>query len=238
MSDHRAEAIRRWAQAWVEPDPHAADLPGHAYIVSSVYLDSVNLALYRETLEGNCDREKLRVRSYPSVKLGKDVPVFLEVKRRRNRVVEKVRASVDSAFAKALLSGEEVTVRQPDVAEFVAIKQRRGLGPVVRVDYNRQAYVGAFGDGARLTLDRALRGSLPSDLWVRGGGWLVEDRSVILELKFNGALPGWMQQLVRRFDLDRRSYSKYATTLAKGQVRAGTVGDLLTHMPKRRATGA
>ena len=41
---------------FVRPDPHAAGRPGGRYPISSLYLDSEDLSLYRTTIEGNRSR--------------------------------------------------------------------------------------------------------------------------------------------------------------------------------------
>ncbi len=94
--------------------------------------------------------------------------------------------------------------------------------PKVLSQYMRKAYVSDVDDYARVTFDIDLRYQSPE------GYSLVPDEdkmvpldhdgifepgcSVVLELKCNTTLvPLWMVDLIRCFDLRRRSFSKYVT---------------------------
>ena len=87
--------------------------------------------------------------------------------------------------------------------------------PRLWVAYEREAYGSCFGDGARLTFDRLLRMQAPPadrpfvpdpDAWQ---SVVLDGEQTILELKFNGAFPFWMQRIVHGLGLRRTSCSKY-----------------------------
>jgi hypothetical protein len=229
ISEEKARAIRRYIRPYVEVDPYAAGTPDNSYMISSLYLDGSDLRLFWESRNGIKDRIKLRIRNYNG---STRAPVFLEIKRRRNRLVRKGRARIDQDAAALMLAG-----RAPDTShlssaerscydEFVGWVARWATQPIVWVGYRREAYVGAFNPGIRITMDRDIacspaagrpvctcfgRERPPDTLWRR-----VENTRVILELKFNVAFPDWMRDLVQRFDLQQRSYSKYGNSVMRG----------------------
>ena len=224
VSERTAEAMRRWVQPWVQPDPYAAKSPSHSYRISSLYLDSDDRRLYRETREGRANRYKLRVRGYSS---DPEAPVFLEIKRRCDRVVKKARLRVPRAAARRIVQGRSVPVDILDtdalseversvLDEFVMLRERSSLHPVVHVGYQRQAYVGTFANDDRLTFDRSIICSPAGEsdaLFPTTQSHDVEPLMVVVELKFNSTYPSWMRDCVRTFELDRCSYSKYANSI-------------------------
>ena len=207
--------VQRYAMAWLVPDEHAARRPDHTYSIASLYLDSASLRLHHETQGGERSRYKLRIRTYGD---DADDPVFFEIKRRHNAVITKSRTMLSRAQMADFFAGrfDCDALNERDrrcIAEFRGHVLELDARPIVIVRYQRQAYMGAFEPGVRVTFDRAIHCARSDVPVVRhgGDGWLpVEDRSVVLELKFRGTMPGWMQELVRRFELRRTSYSKYS----------------------------
>ena len=88
---------------------------------------------------------------------------------------------------------------------------------MIYVSYFREIYEATDDEELRVTLDRRIYGSRYD-----GSGRLCIPRrgirallpffppdGVVLELKFENRAPAWMRQLVREFDLERRSVCKY-----------------------------
>ncbi|MFQ5505096.1 MAG: VTC domain-containing protein [Planctomycetota bacterium] len=213
IPESAAGELRRFIAPYTEPDPHANEQFHGSYRVLSLYLDTPKLRLYRETREGLAERIKLRIRSY-----GKrdSAPVFLEVKRRRNRLVLKSRARIGRGQMRELLAGGAPDVGKLEGScydEFLCWIARYGARPVVHVGYEREAHVGCFDRGLRVTLDRELRCASADEGWRLESAeldWVepLTDR-VILELKFDHAFPSWMRDLTRQLKLQRVSFSKY-----------------------------
>lgn len=224
-----AQRIVRSATPFLVPDPYAARLPGFTYPICSLYLDSENLRLYRETREGLRTRFKLRIRAYSD---DPRLPVLFEIKRRADRVVYKTRTVIPRAVLPALIAGRQVALRglseakRAGIDEFVRLMLETRARPRVLVRYDREAYVGATDPDVRVTLDRRLRAAETSraELRLEGPGFrTVGERSVILELKFNERCPAWLVQLIQRFELRRTSYSKYCATIECTLGRQATV---------------
>ncbi len=222
ITESMADRVRGYIQPFVKVDPHATGTPDQSYNVTSLYLDAPDLKLFWESREGKLHRIKLRIRQY-----GRNgtSPVFLEIKRRHDRLVLKGRARLGRDAVAALLAGGVPDISGLPVAErecyeeFVGWVARWLAQPVIWVSYRREAFVGDLNPGVRVTLDRDLvcapaadgNGSLPDHAWRP-----LESRGVILELKFDASFPGWMRRLVQSFELKQRSYSKYGNAVLRG----------------------
>jgi len=213
-----ARLLKRVAP-FVQPDPFAAQSPTHSYAIASLYLDDQQNSLYRETIEGRPHRHKLRVRSYSDEP---SAPVFLEVKRRRDRVVQKLRCPVPRCALPALLGGETDHVdglsapKLASLREFLRLQQLSKAIPRLLVRYDREAWVGRDEDDVRVTFDRHLSATPEGQAIVRvrdSRYETLQPRGVVLELKFTDRCPPWMADAVRACELRRRSFSKYCTSV-------------------------
>jgi hypothetical protein len=218
-----ADSVREFVTHFLEPDPYADPLQGNSYQLCSLYLDTPDLTLYRQTVAGKKNRFKLRIRFYDSEASS---PALLELKRRVTEVVLKERAVVTRDGVLHLLQGRgphTSWLAQGDgdlrsskaLWNFCSLRDRLSCGPNIYVSYRREAYVSPENNSIRVTFDRQLMGShyergtplsLPAQ-GVRpetGNG----DR-VILELKFTDRFPEWMHELAQLFNLQRVSVPKY-----------------------------
>ena len=213
-------AIRQYIQPFVRPDPFASLREGYRYPICSLYLDTDDLQLYQQTVSGEKNRFKLRVRTYS------DDParaVFLEVKRRINNIVRKRRARLTRAQADQLLgeryleglsqlSGKLLA----DVEYFLHHQSLAAAKPVIKVKYMREAYESRGGDPVRVTIDTDLEHTvtLDRDLTHARGQWMLTPvNGVILEFKFTERFPSWIHELVQFFGLKQQSVPKYVMSL-------------------------
>jgi hypothetical protein len=201
-------------------DRYSAATPGGAYHISSLYLDSADLRLCRESLEGQKNRFKLRVRAYDD---DPDSPVFLEIKRRLNTTIIKDRAVLPRERIGSLASAQPV-LSDPAGHQFDLYRRTLAARPQILVRYRREAFENADLSRVRVTFDHALA-SCVTDHWnvaVHGGIWrnVIGDQ-VVMEVKFNGRFPGWIQDLVHRFQLQAQSVSKYCLSLHAGAPAPG-----------------
>jgi hypothetical protein len=220
VSPMLVDSIRQFIGPFVRPDPFAAQRPGYRYPICSLYLDSANLHLYQQTVNGEKNRFKLRVRSYSD---DPDAAVFFEVKRKINNIVKKRRARLDRSQAQALLAdrspawGDHLPSElREDVGYFANHVALTGARPVVKVRYVREAYESRGGDPVRVTLDTALMHciTLDDDIKHARGRWThTPVDGVILELKFTDNFPSWIHELVRLFGLKQRPVPKYVLSV-------------------------
>ncbi|MBZ0151581.1 MAG: polyphosphate polymerase domain-containing protein [Planctomycetes bacterium] len=203
----------------VDPDPHAAAHTDLGYPIASLYLDDELGSFYQETVEGRRERYKLRVRSYSD---DPATPVWLEVKRRVDGVVQKQRGPLPRDELAAVLAGDEQVLTRlpaadrPAVAEFIRLCRQRRAAPRCLVRYQRQAFVGRDDRDVRITFDRRLAAAVCHDAIVplRDPRYVeVPTGGVVLELKFDDREPRWLNELVQQVELRRRSFSKYCNSL-------------------------
>lgn len=218
ITEELAAAIRSYAAPYLEPDPYTAASSDKSYDITSLYLDTPDLKLFRETEDGLLNRVKLRIRSYDE---SAESPVFLEIKRRFDRLVLKGRSRIDRDSMAMILAGGAPLITGLDgnqndcYAEFIAWVDRWLARPVAWVRYRREAYVGTINSDIRITMDRNLRCAAAGFSEIGNSPeWLpVETQNVVLEIKFDDSYPDWVAGLIRRFRLDRTSYSKYGNSV-------------------------
>lgn len=208
-----ADPIRRFIEPFTQPDPYAEPRPGHRYPICSLYLDTPDLQLYRQTRAGEKNRFKMRIRSYSD---GADDPVFFEIKRKVDTTVLKCRCRIERAEVDELLTrrvrSELDTSNDAALEEFSCLWLLGDTRPVVRVKYEREAYESKNGDPVRVTFDHRLAHLLTSDfnLQRNGRGWLdTPVDQTIFEVKFTGRYPDWLRELAHGFQLQRTSVPKY-----------------------------
>ncbi len=212
ITEVQAALILEHIRPYMRPDPYCID---GSYPLVSLYLDSDDLRLCRESLEGVKNRFKLRIRSYSD---SPDEPRFFEIKRRINRIIVKNRARVEDHAVAALLAGAsrapcDGTEASRTLDQFLHYQRLINAKPTLRVRYLRQAFVGLCNDRTRVTFDRQLSFNVTYTPTVRldDDGWQRLPRhGVILEIKFTEWCPAWLSQMIRCFGLQSRSLSKYA----------------------------
>jgi hypothetical protein len=201
---------REFLTPFMHPDPYARNRPRYRYTVCSLYLDGAGLPLLRAADEGWRNRFKLRLRTYPG---SLHAPVYLEVKRRVDGIVSKLRAGVAHAQAGDLLergrSGQPWTESN---GEFLRLVRSLDARPVIRVHYLREAYEALGGEPVRVTFDTDLAACRTRGLDLSDDGrWEPFGlQGVVLEIKFSERFPPWIGDMVSALDLQRRSFCKYA----------------------------
>ena len=220
ISESKARAIARFIEPYLKLDHYSRLRPDGAYPIVSLYLDSSNLQLCRESLEGHKNRFKLRIRSYTD---DLNYPRFFEIKRRAGTIIIKDRARVVTgkvALADLLsplsLPAQSYKGHEETLKQFRLYKNSINAGPVVRVRYIRRAYESDTENRVRVTFDRKLAYNVGREANVSlvGPGWQQHAiKSVILEIKFTGRYPAWLSRMAECFDLHQQSVSKYATSI-------------------------
>ncbi len=220
ISDVQTEAIRQYISPYISLDRYSRLQPEGYYPIVSLYLDSPNLQLCRESLSGKKNRFKLRIRCYSE---DKQYPAFFEIKRRINSIIMKSRARVRHQDIKTLLRGH--TLPKQDFRTNMDILNQFQLyicsihaGPIVLIRYLRKAYEGGAYNRVRITFDRKLcyKVTHTPEVTLNGAGWqhnLLTMKGTILEIKYTGRYPAWLNGLASSFGLQQRSISKYATSI-------------------------
>ncbi len=218
ISERQALLVREFVRTHLELDEYGVNQPDCSYTIHSLYLDSDDLRTYWDTINGNKNRFKLRIRYYSAEP---DAPVFFEIKRRVNDAILKQRGGVRREAVPLLLAGqlpgpEHLLSPQPKqlaaVQRFCQLMLDLRATPKAHVCYRREAWLSPLDNSARVTFDRnvlvapefSARLDLELNRPVRPFA-----PEVILELKFTSRFPRWFQELVETFGLFRTSAAKY-----------------------------
>jgi hypothetical protein len=227
VAPSQVNAIRDFIEPFCTPDAHAEDSERPEYIVTTLQLDTPDMALYRAKDEEQINRFKLRVRTY-----GTDgrSPVFLEIKRKNRGVIVKSRAALAPEWwNRDVCRRVDPRLRfrsskeEWNYLQFVRAVRALDAGPVILIRYHRESYMGRNDRYARLTLDRRLcyRPARDWDLLPPGAWWSMDSGTaqnrpfsgLILEMKTYADAPCWMVDLAERFDLVRIGFCKYYTAI-------------------------
>jgi len=218
ISESKAAAIVQFIKPYVTLDRYSRLRPDGAYPITSLYLDSRDLQLCRESLCGHKNRFKLRIRSYNN---DPDYPKFVEIKRRINTVIAKSRAPLIERDINTLLSGRPLPPQGSETAEktidqFNLYMKSIGAKPLICIRYKRHAYENNTINRVRITFDRDLQYNTetPFNLSLNGDSWQpCHLNGVILEIKFTGRYPAWLTVMIEQFNLQTESVSKYVRSL-------------------------
>ncbi len=221
------DPISEFASAYCSLDKYSKVSENGYYRVNSLYLDTPGYLFLKKRMEGAENRFNMRVRSYGD---NPTMPYFLEIKQRSGGTIKKFRASVknenwykvytEPGFKAGEVDNDPMEIRNR--ALFERMIYTYNLSPKILTQYRRKAWVSEIDEYARLTFDVDLRYKPESNynLVPREEEMVPSDQvllfdpgcSVILELKcYASRVPLWMIDLVKYFDLRRRSFSKYKT---------------------------
>lgn len=221
INEETALLVRDFVRSYLDFDEYSVGKADFSYPVHSLYLDSDDLKLYWETINGNKNRYKLRLRYYST---NPDAPVFFEIKRRVNNCIMKQRGGVRQEFVEPLLKGylpqqEHLVSKSPThlsaLQNFCGLAQQIRAVPKVHIFYMREAYV-SDDDQSRITLDRKVYGDAHLDYSVTTDmkdPKLSFTGQVILELKFTNRFPDWFRDLVRVFGVMQCGAAKYCESV-------------------------
>ncbi len=225
ISESKALQIRQFVRTYLDCDLYGQTQPNLSYRVNSLYLDSNNLKTYQDTINGDRNRFKLRLRYYNE----NEGPVYFEIKRRYNKVIKKQRASVKREFVNDLLNGgiptyNHLVHQNPEqlqsLSNFIYLQNLIGASPKIHVAYLREAYERHDNNSARVTFDRSVQSCSRFKL-IDGfnaqfnNAVSVFGNTVILELKFTDRFPHWMEELIQVFHLRQQSAAKYVDGIIK-----------------------
>lgn len=221
ITESKATAVAQYVKPYLPLDRYSKLQGGGSYPIVSLYLDSEDLQLCRESLTGHKNRFKLRIRGYTDEP---DYPCFFEIKRRMNTIILKSRTRVMHHDIPTLLSGLSLPPQTYNPGDVDALRQFQlymssiGAGPVIRVRYMRQAYEEDSENRLRITFDRELCYQVDRSprVVLNDSGWQQHRAtigSVILEIKFTNRFPAWISRMVEVLDLRPQSMSKYASSI-------------------------
>ena len=190
------------------------------YPVYSVYWDSDDWTLFWEKIEGLKDRRKLRIRRYADGKHG-----FIEIKHRTDRTLQKRRTKIPLSRIYESFRHADDRLPEPDgdtgsvdpvVAEAEHMRTRYRLRPRMAISYRRRAFFGRYEPDLRITFDSRLqydRHAVDIAEPFETGEYIIDPRTVIMEVKFSERAPLWLCNLLSSFDFQMTRLSKYCSAV-------------------------
>jgi SPX domain protein involved in polyphosphate accumulation len=196
------------------------------YELSSLYYDSDDYRFYWEKIEGIKFRRKLRIRAYLDENpLSEESRVFLEIKQRVDRVIQKRRMPIK--YGEALLfCNHGVIPKHEDcdqdlIDEVGCMLHLYQLKPAVITTYDRHAFIGSDYDlGLRITFDTNIKFAF-RDLNMankNSDGFMIPSNYVIMEIKTNERIPYWITEMISAHNFRLIRVSKYCQGLEKASL--------------------
>lgn len=190
ISKSAAEFLKLRLKCMMARDPHAGETG--QYTIRSLYFDDLRFAAFDEKMAGLRDREKYRLRCY-NYDTGL---VRLEKKEKHGDLTRKTGQTLTSQQVQALTACQwgDLTASDGSLLDELRLKIAQGLRPAVLVDYDRTPFVCSAGQ-TRITLDENIRTRpYDPDLWASHTAMIpvLEPDQVVLEVKFNDFLPGYL----------------------------------------------
>lgn len=205
ISDTAASLLKLRLPHIMRPDPYS--FPRGSYAIRSLYFDDLRGSAFEEKASGVRERTKYRIRYY-----NYDGSVIkLERKEKLGSLTRKMAQGITREEALALEQ-----CRVPASAGGLMEELRRGcalegLRPRVLVDYDRVPFVCADGN-VRITIDENLR-TRPYCTRLFASPYamqpVLEPGQVILEVKFDDFLPGYLDDALEDIPKTAAAISKY-----------------------------
>ncbi len=210
LSESQYEALFRRIGTHLRPDEYGRST------VLSLYLDTPNHRIIRNSIEAVDYKEKLRLRSYGTAST--DSTVFLELKKKYGGVVYKRRVAMSLAEAERYLRDGTRPFESQIMSEIDWAMRLYGRpGPAMMIACEREAWFDEEHPDLRLTFDRNIR-CRENDLHLNRGSagiGLLPNRTVLLEIKTAGAMPLWLADTLDAEGILPGSFSKYGTAYTR-----------------------
>lgn len=182
----------------------------HGYMVRSLYFDTPYDTDFFEKQAGTELRRKVRLRIYDT----KSDFAMLEMKQKQGEQQRKRSLRVSKADAKRIMKCDYSPLLgydEPFAAEMYAFLQARCYRPCTVVQYNRKAFI-AKENKIRITFDNQIVATESCfDIFSEKLNMnpVLDPYDVVLEVKYNGFLLGYIQEMLSSIDKSELSVSKY-----------------------------
>ena len=237
VPDFAYDVLMERAAEYMDFDSYCKN--GNFYPLYNLYFDTTDHSIMLNSLAKPYYKEKLRIRSYvcnPS----DDTKVFVELKKKINKIVCKRRVVLPFAKAKAYLMGEQIEI--PEGKSHFISKQvlseidrfqhfyRDDVKPYSYVAYDRVAMFGKENTEFRLTFDNNIRVHPESQIALNDDvacSQLLPPGMRLMEIKIAGAIPMWLARTMSELNIQPGSFSKIGRAYQQYQTGVPSA-DLIT----------
>lgn len=226
------EALLTLIGPHLTPDVHGRNT------ICSLYLDTPDHLIIRNSIIARVYKEKLRLRSYGTPTM--DDLVFLEIKKKFKGVVYKRRERMPLRDAMAYIEHGEKPCDTQIMREIdYAMHFYHQPKPMMLIAYEREAYFDADNPDLRITFDTNVR-ARDTDCRLENGShgeYLLPEDAILMEIKTGGAMPVWLAQALSHCGILPGKFSKYGTAYLRNAglieapvyIRTNTKGDITIH---------
>ena len=202
--------VRAAIRPFVRPDMFTSSSMHKRYLVRSLYFDSADLRAYQEKVNGDCDRTKLRIRTYAH-SLHENSDIRVEMKARKGMSMEKHSTFISPAYYKRFMqSSHWPTLDDPLLIEFERYIRLKTLVPLILVEYLREGFSARAQQGLRITFDHHVQSTKATTLFPLTPIFRMHQRGmIILEIKCDKSQPNWLLRLVQAHGLRIVANSKF-----------------------------
>lgn len=182
----------------------------HGYRIRSLYFDTPYDRDFFEKQAGTELRRKVRLRIYDT----EQTFAMLEMKQKQGMQQLKRSLKISREDAVRIIKGDlSPLLTYPDsfAAEIYAFMQIHAYRPVTIVEYHRKAFI-AKENKIRITFDNQIVATESSfDLFDPNLNMnpVLDPYDVVMEVKFNGFLLGYIRELINSINRSELSVSKY-----------------------------
>lgn len=209
------EAVKSEISSRLSPDVFGKNT------VQSLYLDTDDFRLVRESLEKPVFKEKLRLRCYNLNDCNKDI--FIEMKRKYDGVVYKRRISCkENEVNEVLNENPQASQIGKELDYFMRFYGK--LSPKMLILYDREAFFDKESD-LRVTFDGNIRYRTDDLNFYTSldGEELLSSDGVLMEIKTGSAIPLWLCKILNKEKIIKQSFSKYGTAYNKNKIRSNII---------------
>jgi len=210
LHPHQYHQVRAAIRPFMRSDAYTRSAPQGRYLVRSLYFDSADFRSYQEKVNGDCDRTKLRIRTY-SRSLQENPDIRVEMKARKGMSMEKHSTFISPAYYQEFMgSNHWPALEDPLLIEFERYVRLKTLVPLVLIEYRREGFSARAQQGLRITFDHQVQSARAASLFPPAPIFRAHQRGVIiLEIKCNKSQPHWLRQMVQTQGLRFVANSKF-----------------------------
>ena len=216
------ECFMQGASEHLVPDEY------HLSNVLSVYYDTDDYRLIRESIEKPLYKEKLRIRSYGVPE--PDGMVFVELKKKYKGVVYKRRVEMPAKQAEAWVNGKKQPLFESQITKEIDwFLKTNDVSPKAFIGCRRVSWVDKDEHELRITFDEQIkwRDYKLSVLNGDEGELLLKDGECLMEIKIPEAAPMWLARLLSDEEVFPTSFSKYGSCYSTELINKSQFADYL-----------
>ncbi len=182
--------------------------------ITNIYYDTEDYKVIRNSLEKPKYKEKLRMRMYGDTE--KNDKVFIELKKKFKGIVYKRRIILnknDDIFEIEKINLDNQVLKE--IKYFLSLYNY--IKPMIHLSYYREAYKSLEDSEFRMTFDFDIkvRNKDVTFLSSEYDKSILDDNTVILEVKTVSGLPNWFLGFLKGKDIKQTSFSKYGEAYKK-----------------------